>query len=221
VAGRFDLVELFANPRLLPSAIVPLLAPVFVPMTGVSIDWGVAATPAWIVVTIVLVQLARQYVSKKPAKVWRGTPRISFVIDVGLLLAATLGLLYATRPWRPEFEINQVVVVSGGFALCGSAVVLLLGPIWVAQSKQHKGPFKKYRPVGVAWLMLVFHVIVLAPVYAGLGAIMLGMIYLEEIVSGGPASLSREAWVVLLTMIGAVPAALAWCYVDLRRRLRR
>lgn len=142
---------------------MPLLAPIFVPLAGASIDWDAAATPASIVLTVVLIQLARQYLSKKPAKVWRGTPRIPFAVDVTLLLSATHGLLYATKPWRPEFEVEHVLAVNGGFALCGS----------------------------------------------------------EEIVAGGPASLSREAWVVLLTMIGAVPAAVGWCYADLRRRLRK
>jgi hypothetical protein len=216
--SRFDVVELFANPRVLPSAIAPLCGPIFVPLLGVSIDWAFAAVPACVVTIVVVVQLLRQSRMEKPAKIWRGTPWLSFVIDVGMLVVATLGLLYAVAPWRPEVEVRQVMIVGGGFAIAGTVITLALGPVL---AKQRKGPFKRAKSVGWGWFGVVMYALMIAPMIGGMAGMFASGLYIEEVVSGGPAALTREGWCVLLTMLCGMPVFLLWCYVDLRRRLRK
>jgi len=220
-ASRFNLVELFGNPRVIPCAIVPLLAPIFVPATGGTVSWNAAATPLIAIGVLVVVQLARQYLGDKPAKIWRGTPRATFVLDVGMVITAALGLFYALQPWAEAFTVSQILALNGGFAVAGSAFQLLVGPIWVARMKQNSGPFKKFKGPGFAWFAVILYAILIAPMVGYLASLPLSFLYLEEVASGGPSGWTREGWLLFLTLIVAVPAATLWAYLELRRRLTK
>lgn len=97
--------DLVANPRVFTCAVLPLCAPFGLAFTGLPVSWLAAAMPAAVVALVLLLQRTRQRTMEKPAKIWRGYPRASFLIDVALVVIAALGILYATTE-------NALIVVT-------------------------------------------------------------------------------------------------------------
>jgi hypothetical protein len=218
---KVDLVALLANPRMIPGVVVALVAPWGVALAGVPVDGGAAIVSAVVILAILGIQLARQASLKNPAKIWRGSPRWTFVFNVGAVIVAGLGVFFAAGPWKPEFEVEQIFALQGGFAASGLVIPFAMAPVWIAQFRRQEGPFKRVGSVGGAWILIILQGLMIGPMVGFFATLPLGFLYLDEVASAAPATLGGQAWLLLLTMLLVVPVAVIWAYVDLRKQIAK
>ena len=56
------------------------------------------------------------------------------------------------------------------------------------------------------------------PTVGYFGTLPITLLYIEEVASANPSFVSRELWLVVLTVIVVVPLSVLWAYLDLRKR---
>lgn len=217
-----DVVLVLGNLRLIPVAVIPPCATLGVHLAGTPVSWPFAFAPAAVVAVIVAWKLVRQRSLKRPAKVWRGLPRESFAFDIIAVVAATLGLLYATRPWDEVFDVISATAMGGGFALGGSAVFLFLVPLWQLLARRGEGLYKNDRSSrGQTIAFLLMMVLFGGPVAGYFGSLPITLLYIEEVAGANPSFMSRETWLVLLTVLVIVPINVVASWPEMRKRIAK
>jgi hypothetical protein len=217
---RRDLLSVVENPRLALSASLVLCAPAIVGV-NLRIYWSPPIAVAILILAVIVGQYMRQHYLEKPRKIWRGSPRVTFVINVLTILGCGVGIYYAVAPWEPEFEVTNALHLQLGCIVAAMAFFVVMAPIWWLLALRNEGPYKRSRKllrfVGENALNLV----IAAPLVGYFGTIPFGFIYIEEVATAAPDFLDRQGFLLLLTLLYFGPIALIWGYVDLKKQLAK
>lgn len=212
-----DVPALFANPRVVPAAVIPLGAALGLSYKDRPADWTAVAVEAALVAAILLVNLVRQTRGNKPHKIWRGYPWPTFVLDTILVTSAAVALTFTVRPWEDIYDGRGAVALVYGGAIAGAITCAVSGPAWVALANRSQGgPLKKSAPIGVAYgiVLTVLAAGVAGPLYGVMGSIPLVLFWTD-------AFLSSQAQTLVATSVLSLVGATIWAGMDLRRHLAK